>query len=496
MEQDELFQLIKALSKNEKKFFTQYVNLYEKGASPTYLKLFEYLNNEENYSEEKVFRKFRDPAFKKNYSVTRHYLKNLIIKTLRHSEITSREEADLGVFILDIKRLLSKGLIPMAKKMIEKIKADALSDEKFHDALQCISMQRSLISMGYYRYEPEVTLDALDDEEERVLDKMKQLRQVMNATIHIYSLMHYELSALPDEVVKQIHQLGTRKYLQDFDSLTSAKAKHTFLHFWTLYYDSQGDYRKSMEFSQKKLDFVKGDNLPPSASVNWLILAHSHCLTNEMLTGDCSLFEEQLYFLEKLELKSSFHDAERFLALAQFSMLYYIKYFDEKKLAYYLNYTREGLTRLAPFIRRFAAYTLRTIMAYAYLKLKKLDECWSEVNDLMSLTNGETRRDFAGHVRLINLMLRYEMKEYNYVSYLLKSTYRFFVNYLYTKPAHKFMIGYLKEAMKAPNQRALTELNKNYLQILRTLRFDPSETEMSLVMMAENYLSNTHSSLP
>src|ERR1700722_8387398 len=120
-QQDELFQLINALSKSEKKFFTQYVNIYEKGSSPIYLKLFEFLNDEESYDEEKIFKKFRDQTFRKNYPVTKHYLKNLIIKTLRHSEITAREDRDLGVYVLDIKRLMAKGLFPMAKKMIEKL---------------------------------------------------------------------------------------------------------------------------------------------------------------------------------------------------------------------------------------------------------------------------------------------------------------------------------------------------------------------------------------
>ena len=78
--QDELFQLITSLSKSEKKFFTQYVNLYEKGSSPIYLQLFDFLNTEESYSDERIFKKFRDPQFKKTYAVTKHYLKNLIVK--------------------------------------------------------------------------------------------------------------------------------------------------------------------------------------------------------------------------------------------------------------------------------------------------------------------------------------------------------------------------------------------------------------------------------
>lgn len=159
-QQDELFQLIRALSKSEKKIFTQYVNIYEKGASPIYQQLFDFLNAELVYDEVKIFKKFRDANFKKNFPVTKHYLKNLIIKTLRHGELTVREDSDLTVYILDIKRLMAKGLFPMAKKMIEKLKEEAYEEEKLNDIIHLIAMQRGLIAMGYYRHEPEVNLDS------------------------------------------------------------------------------------------------------------------------------------------------------------------------------------------------------------------------------------------------------------------------------------------------------------------------------------------------
>ena len=188
MEQpDDLYQLIRSLNKSEKKFFTQYVNIYEKGSSPIYLQLFDFLNLEPVYSEERIFKKFKDPNFKKNYPVTKHYLKNLIIKTLRHSELTVREDRDLTVYILDVKRLMAKGLFPMAKKMIEKLKEEAYEEEKLNDVIHLIAMQRGLISMGYYRHEPEVNLDSLDVEEEKLMEMIRQLRNIMNCSIKLHS---------------------------------------------------------------------------------------------------------------------------------------------------------------------------------------------------------------------------------------------------------------------------------------------------------------------
>lgn len=484
---DDLYQLVRALTKSEKKFFTQYVNLYENGSSPIYLKLFSFLNDEERYNEERLFKKFRDPLFKKNYPVTKHYLKNLIIKTMRHSDITVREDRDLTVYILDVKRMMAKGLFPMAKKMIEKLKEEAYEAEKFFDVVHLIAMQRGLISMGYYRYEPEVNLDALDNEEELCLEKVSQLRQIMNATIKIHGLMNYDTNAIPAEVEKQIEELGKKKYLQKYDELLSAKAKHTFLQFWALYYCAFGDYKKYLDYANRRLKFVTQEKIPSTVS-NWIILAYNHCLAASLLTNDFSQFETRLKLLESMELKSAFHDADRFQTVSIFGLLYYLKQNDEAKTRLYIQYSLEGMNRFGPFISKSFKYTLRTTIAYAYLKLKLLDDCLHEVNDLMALTNGETRRDFVGHVKVINLMLRFEMKEYAYMAYLLKNTYRFFTHYLYTSPAHRFAITYMKKALRVREARTLAELNAESLEELRAMRINPHESDFALVMMMEDYL--------
>ena len=487
-QQDELFQLIRALSKSEKKFFTQYVNIYEKSASPIYLQLFDFLNLETAYDEERIFKKFKDANFKKNFAVTKHYLKNLIVKTLRHSELTVREDRDLTVYILDVKRLMAKGLFPMAKKMIEKLKTEAYEDEKLNDVIHLIAMQRGLISMGYYRYEPEVNLDSLDVEEEKLMEMIRQLRNIMNCSIKLHSQMNYEINISPEENLESMKALGKKISAYKYDDLISAKARHTYLQFWAMYYCALGDYKKYLEWANKKLDFVKNEPHPKTVT-NWLVLGYNHCLAASLLTNDFSEFENRLKFLEGMDFHSNFHDADRFQTVSIFALLYYMRQGDAKKTARYIEYSQDGLDRLAPFISKAFTYTLRTCVAYAQLKLGKLDDCVNEVNDLMSLTNGETRRDYVGHVKLINLMLRYEMKEYHYLSYLLKNTYRFFMTYLHTSPVHKFIISYMKDALKTKDQKSLDGLNKEALQKLQALRFNPKEADMSLVGLMEDYLS-------
>lgn len=488
-QQDELFQLIRSLNKSEKKFFTQYVNIYEKGSSPVYLQLFDFLNLEQVYSEERVFKKFKDPTFKKNYPVTKHYLKNLIVKTLRHSELTVREDRDLTVYILDVKRLMAKGLFPMAKKMIEKLKQEAYDDEKLNDVIHLIAMQRGLIAMGYYKHEPEVNLDSLDTEEEKLMETIRQLRNIMNCSIKLHSQMNYEVNISPADNSESIKQLGKKISTYKYEDLISAKAKHTYLQFWAMYYSALGNYKQYLEWSNKKLDFVKNEPHPKTVT-NWLVLGYNHCLAASLLTNQFDEFENRLKFLEGMEFQSQFHDADRFQTVSIFALLYYIRQNDKRKISFYIDYSEHGLDRLAPFIGKPFNYTLRVCVAYGYLKLNRLDECVREVNDLMSLTNGETRRDYVGHVKIINLMLRYKMKEYHYLSYLLKNTYRFFMTYLHTSPVHKFVISYMRDALKTKDQKTLEAINSAALKNLRNLHFHPKESDISLVGLMEDYLSS------
>ena len=189
-----------------------------------------------------------------------------------------------------------------------------------------------------------------------------------------------------------------------------------------------------------------------------------------------------------MEFQSQFHDTDRFQTVSIFALLYYVLQNDAKKIQYYIDYSQDGLHRLAPFLKNQFTYTLRISVAYAYLKLDKLDECVTEVNDLMSLTNGDTRRDYVGHVKIINLMLRYEMKEYHYLSYLLKNTYRFFVTYLHTAPVHKFIINYMRDALKTKDQKSLDTLNKKALVELRALHFSTKDSDLALVGLMQDYL--------
>ncbi len=69
-----LFKLVKSLTKNEKRFFKLYSNLYNQGKNKNYLFLFELLDGMKTYNEEVFLDKIKSRIKYSNLSQVKTYL--------------------------------------------------------------------------------------------------------------------------------------------------------------------------------------------------------------------------------------------------------------------------------------------------------------------------------------------------------------------------------------------------------------------------------------
>ena len=80
---DDLFKLIKSLEKAEKGYFKKFAQTHNKGAEHQYLKLFDAIDQQLEYNEPDLLKKFKSESFVKQLSVTKSYLWDLILKSQR-----------------------------------------------------------------------------------------------------------------------------------------------------------------------------------------------------------------------------------------------------------------------------------------------------------------------------------------------------------------------------------------------------------------------------
>lgn len=118
-----VFDLIKSMTKVEKAYFKKYASLFVHGDENNYRKLFTAMNRQKTYDEEKLKAEFAGEKFIKQFSVVKNHLFNKILAALESYDHSPFSKIKSLVHRAEI--LKEKGLYREARKLIERAKKRA-----------------------------------------------------------------------------------------------------------------------------------------------------------------------------------------------------------------------------------------------------------------------------------------------------------------------------------------------------------------------------------
>lgn len=149
---NKLFDLIKSLTKTEKRHFSKYCTKYSNTKDLTYLNLYKEIDKMKVYDIAKLNKKFGEKNIKTNST----YLYNQLLTSLRVLYRESSFYRSLLNSIIDINILMVKGLFEQAEKIIDKsIKISEKHNEIFL-RIRLIEMKLQLLKIknrkvNYYK---------------------------------------------------------------------------------------------------------------------------------------------------------------------------------------------------------------------------------------------------------------------------------------------------------------------------------------------------------
>ena len=111
----ELFNLIKSLSKSEKRFFKLSSSL--QSGEKNYLKIFDYIEKQKDYDEEKLKDYFKKDTFIKHLPSEKNHLYKLILKSLRSYYSEQDINSIIKQEIKNVEILHKKALYKECKKI-------------------------------------------------------------------------------------------------------------------------------------------------------------------------------------------------------------------------------------------------------------------------------------------------------------------------------------------------------------------------------------------
>jgi tetratricopeptide (TPR) repeat protein len=183
---DPLHQLIKSLSKSEKRNFKLYTNRLQGNEDSKFMLLFDVMDKLSEYNEEKILQKANDISKSQLSNVKAHLYKQILL-SLR----LNASNQDLDIYLreqIDYAKLLyNKGLYNQSLKMLDKAKITATEFEKNAILLEILDFEKHIESQ-YITRSIDSTAEEITSRSNELNKKLIGTNTFSNLGIRLYGL--------------------------------------------------------------------------------------------------------------------------------------------------------------------------------------------------------------------------------------------------------------------------------------------------------------------
>lgn len=451
---DHLFALIKSLNKSEKRYFRLYSRRLGGKEASNYERVFEALDRQQAYDEGALRQQFAGEAFARQFSVVKHYLYNQILKSLRaYRERKKPLDMQVAEALEFLPILYEKGLNEQCCEIITKARRLL---EKFENHTARAELLRWELKLRF-----DMQGGALTDTEARELTdaRLEALRKAAN--LAEYERLSYRLETLMAQVglvrsaehKQRYEDLLREDLVADSGRALSVEARYHYLFINKKIAVSLRDSPRFFEYGTLLArHFEEYPNYLRLRPAQYISALYS-LLLSAMERGEDNAFDAALQKVEgfareygvRLSLRL---EAETFYVYYYFTIQMALQRAAFERGAQIIAAVESGVQRFGRVLPQDDCALFTYSCAYLHFgagryraALRSLDPFFQPDSPIAGYCG-----PYLSFVKLLHVALYFELGDTNYVSYAVKSTYRFL---------HK--------------KKLLFELEKHALQTLREL---------------------------
>lgn len=487
---DFLLQLIKSMSKPEKRHFKLFVQRNPSNTNSLFLQLFSHLEKQKVYEEKNILRLI--PQIKKQQlpNLKAHLYKQLLV-SLRLIHRSENEDIDVRERLDYARILYNKGLYRQALDILDKAKERCKTFSMNSILMEILEFEK-LIESQYITRSIATRAEQLSAESQATALEIQKTQQYSNLSLQLYALylkVGYIRNAKDHFLVQEFFQAHLPHHReQDLGFYEKLFLYQSYV--W--YYHMLLDFKMYYRYSQKWVELFS--HYPMMADLERpLYLKAKHNKLNALF-----LLQRHDKFMESLN------------NLLQMLAKYPARNENEKSLEFIYTYThrinqhylegsfQQGLPLVQEIMvpLKSSLYHLdfhRVILFYykiACLYFGSGDN--SKAIDYLNLIVNESpdfRGDIQCYARILRLIAYYEMGDNYLIEYQVKSIYRFLTKMDDLHAVQKEILSFIR---KLPRVRP-PELKKEFRKLLDRfikLRADPYEARSFLYLDIISWLES------
>lgn len=489
---DDLVQLIKSLTRAEKRHFRLFVGRNQASDDILFLQLFDVLDKHKEYDEELILRKL--PAIKKSQlSNLKAHLYKQLLTSLRLLNRNHVEDILLRELIDHARVLYDKGLYRQSLDVLDKAKAKALKGKFYTIALEVIEFEK-YIEAQYITRSIEGRAEELTQAALHINRILTDTNRFSNLSLQMYGL-YLKVGFVRDEKALYYVRSFFQTNLPDIEFRKLdffGKVYYCQAHIW--YYHLAQDFPMSYRYAQRWLDLFHEE--PELKLLNVpLYLKSLHNLLNALF----NLLHYEKFEKILSELKH-FPDEYDITQNKNIEGLYYLFWYNHSIKKHFLEGTfREGTLLIPELIELIDAdeynWDNHRIMLFYYriacLYFGSGDNANAieYLNLIINQKNPDYRADIQCFARILNLIAHYELGNAQLVEYQVKSVYRFLAKMEELQAVQQEIFRFVR---RVPRMRA-SEMREQFIILkskLLKLQDDPYERRAFLYLDIISWLES------
>ena len=428
--------MIRSLSPSEKRYFKIFASKNTQSSKQNYLKVWREIDRQSDYDEAAILDKLDDPKLKSQFPVIKHYLYNLVLKSLRNYHSSNSVDFKLKEMLMNVEILHNKDLIAQCLKVLEKAQRLASEYERFEYLFEIFSLRISLALKG-----KEFNLDKLEQqlesyfmESQQYFDRFFNIQQYKVMSLKMLLLNRKEQHMRSPEVVSRVRAIIENPLLQDEAHVLSERARIFYYQTLFIRQFSEGNHLESYRLAYKIVDLMethswiieeRPENYLTSfqnmTMVSTLVLTLDKAVAEIRRLRDFSSRLPHIKFDKKLEEKTIT------MALNMELILYLRNSMIEEGLSI-LPQVREHLSQGSEFVNvndGFIRLSLCSNAASLYFMAGDYEAARPFISKLLQERSISDQFEIFLSARVMWIILLYETGDIRTMEYALVSLYRF-----------------------------------------------------------------------
>ncbi|MDX2301316.1 MAG: hypothetical protein NW226_00895 [Microscillaceae bacterium] len=450
---EHLFQLIKSLTKAEKRNFKLYATRGSNKEDKKFIQLFDVLDKMHIYQEDYILQKIPEIKKVQLSNLKAHLYRQLLISLrFNHShlniDIQIREQIDYA------RILYNKGLYQQSLKILDKAKNLARMAHKSIIQLEIVEFEK-MIEGQYITRSISNRAELLTQEADELTRIIENTQDLSSLILQLYD-MYIKAGLVKDEEdYENVREFFFNQLpVEHFKELSFYEKLYLYIAY-SWYSHIIQDFLMAYRYAQKWVNLFHSEPIMLEQEPEWY-LKGIHRLSEALFNlQHYPKFVDTLVLMEDFEMTNAERGNENIelLTFLYLSTARINKYFMEGNFSQGKSLIPEILGKIELYQGKLDTYHVLVLhykIASLYFGSGEFSQAITSLNHIINYKDTGLREDIHAFTRILNLIAHYEAGNHDIMDHQIRSVYHFLGKMNDLNPVHLEIFKFLRKLAKSP----------------------------------------------